>query len=342
MTSQTLSIEETSEGSGIEQHSKALIWIWKGFNIRYQAAGSTGPALVLVHGFGASSDHWRKNIPELAKDHRVYAIDLIGFGRSDKPTPGDAFSAQQVPYTFETWGQQVSDFLSDIVREPAFLAGNSIGCVVALQAAVFSPEQVKGLMLLDCALRQIHDQKLSTQPPMRRLGRPLLKKVVANKSVVHWLFNKLAKPNTVKKILQTAYGNAEAVTDELVDLLIAPAQDSGAPDVFWAFINNFTGPLPEDLLPQVSCSVHFAWGTADPWEPIALGRALAAFPAVKDFVELEGVGHCPQDEVPDQVNSMIRDWVSQDFANQEQMSREQASQEKISQEKASQERVAAS
>lgn len=318
MTSQTISknASEGSESASIEQQPKNLIWEWEGFNIRYQVAGNTGPALVLIHGFGASSDHWRRNIPALATDHRVYAIDLIGFGRSAKPMPGDTLTDEQVPYTFETWGQQVTDFLSDVVQEPAFLAGNSIGCVVALQAAVFAPEQVKRLMLLDCALRQIHDRKLHTQPPMRRIGRPLLKKVVANKSVVHWLFSKLAKPNTVKKILQTAYGNADAVTDELVELLIEPSQDPGAADVFWAFINNFTGPLPEDLLPEVSCPVHFAWGTADPWEPIELGRALANFPTVRDFVELDGVGHCPQDEVPEQINPMIRDWVSKNEVKQ--------------------------
>lgn len=316
MTYQTINRDTSDKNIPITlKETESKTWQWNcfdthSFDIHYKVAGQ-GPALVLIHGFGASSDHWRKNISELASAHRVYAIDLIGFGQSAKPLPGQTTTPTEIAYTFETWGQQIADFLREIVQEEAFLVGNSIGCVVSLQAALFSPEQVKGLILLDCALRQIHDRKLHTQPPLRRIGRPLLKKLVANKAIVHWLFQKLATPKAVKKILQAAYGNPNTVTDELVELLIEPAQTPGAADVFWAFINNFTGPLPEDLLPQISCPVYIAWGTADPWEPIEQGRALVRFPSVKEFVALEGVGHCPQDEVPEQVNGMIRDWVRQ-------------------------------
>lgn len=301
-------LTDMDQGNGYSPpHS--LIWQWQGLDIRYQVAGTTGPVLVLIHGFGASSDHWCKNISVLAEGHRVYAIDLLGFGQSAKPAPELEIEGRS-PYCFETWGAQITAFLEAVVKEPAFLIGNSIGCVVALQAAVLEPNQVRGLMLLDCALRQIHDRKLQTQPPMRRLGRPLLKRLVRSKPVVHWLFQQLAKPNVVKKVLQSAYGNGDAVTDELVELLIQPSREPGAADVFWAFINNFTGPLPEDLLPQVSSPVQILWGTADPWEPIELGRALADFPVVEGFVALEGVGHCPQDEVPEQVNPRIQDWVA--------------------------------
>lgn len=53
-------------------------WLWKGFPICYQVVGNTGPAVVLVHGFGASWGHWRKNLPVLGETCRCYAIDLIG------------------------------------------------------------------------------------------------------------------------------------------------------------------------------------------------------------------------------------------------------------------------
>jgi len=285
-------------------------WEWHGLPIHYQQAGTAGPALLLIHGFGASCDHWRKNLPPLAQDHRVFALDLLGFGKSAKPAPGEP-----LPYNFETWGQQVAAFVQAVVKEPVFLVGNSIGGVVALQAATLAPDQSRGVILLDCALRQIHDRKLDQQPLLRRLGRPLLKKALQNRWLVHWLFNQIAKPRIVRSALKQAYGNGDAVTDELVDLLLAPARELGAADVFWAFISNFTGPLPEDLLPHLTCPVLILWGTADPWEPIELGRKLADFPAVENFIPLEGVGHCPQDEVPDVVNPHIQNWVAHHAAN---------------------------
>ncbi|PSN13550.1 alpha/beta hydrolase [filamentous cyanobacterium CCT1] len=280
-------------------------WMWSGQAINYQQMGETGPALVLLHGFGASVGHWRKNIPALAENHRVFALDLLGFGKSAKPTPGEP-----LPYDFDTWGAQVVDFVKEIVQEPAFLVGNSIGGVVALEAAVMFPDQSRGVVLVDCALRQISDRKLHAQPPMRRLGRPLLKKVLRNRALVHWLFRQIARPERIRTVLRTAYGNPEAVTDELIELLLKPAREPGAADVFWAFINNFDGPLPEDLLPQLTCPALILWGTADPWEPIALGRELANFPAVEAFIPLEGAGHCPQDEIPEVVNRHLQTWVA--------------------------------
>jgi pimeloyl-ACP methyl ester carboxylesterase len=109
--------------------------------------------------------------------------------------------------------------------------------------------------------------------------------------------------------LRQAYARDEAVTDELVDLLLQPARDPGAADVFLAFVRYSQGPLPEDLLPQLQCPVLLIWGAEDPWEPVELGKALANYPMVEDFIVLEGVGHCPQDEAPELVNPLLRDWV---------------------------------
>lgn len=71
------------------------------------------------------SDHWRKNIPVLAESHRVYSIDLIGYGYSDKPNPRELGDTPF--YTFETWGSQLNDFCTDIVKDEAFFICNSIG-----------------------------------------------------------------------------------------------------------------------------------------------------------------------------------------------------------------------
>lgn len=71
------------------------------------------------------SDHWRKNIPVLAKTHRVYSIDLIGYGYSDKPNPRQF--GESPFYTFETWATQINEFCIDVVKDEAFFICNSIG-----------------------------------------------------------------------------------------------------------------------------------------------------------------------------------------------------------------------
>ena len=288
---------------------QTFTWNWQGFPICYQAQGQQGPAVVLVHGFGASWGHWRKNIPVLAETCRVYALDLIGFGGSAKPQPGPLDPGVQIEYTMETWGQQVVDFCREVVGGPAFLIGNSIGCIVVMQAAVMEPNLALGTALLNCSLRLLHDRKRATLPWHRRFGAPLVQKLLAIELIGQFFFSRLARPQVVRKILLQAYKNPEAVSEELIELLMAPALDPGAVAVFLAFTRYSQGPLPEDLLPILPCPAIILWGTEDPWEPIALGRALAEFPTVQQFIPLEGVGHCPQDEAPEQVNPILQAWI---------------------------------
>ncbi len=279
-------------------------WMWQGFPICYQSQGDSGPGIVFVHGFGASWGHWRKNISVLSTQCRCYAIDLIGFGASAKPTPGDTIN-----YTFETWGKQIADFCREVVGSPAFLVGNSIGCIAVMQAVVDYPDIALEVALLNCSLRLLHDRKRATMPWYRRIGAPIAQKILSIKGVSQFFFNQLAKPTTVRNILLQAYKRDDAVTDELVNIILEPAKDEGAVDVFVAFIRYSQGPLPEDLLPILPCSALVLWGTDDPWEPIDLGREFVKFSTVKKFIPLEGVGHCPQDEAPELVNPILWDWV---------------------------------
>lgn len=280
-------------------------WQWRGHSICYHAQGQHGPALLLIHGFGASWGHWRKVIPLLAEQFRVYTIDLLGFGASDKPSP------DKVAYTFETWSAQVRDFCQEVVRSPIYLVGNSIGCVVALQAAVDNPNSgdIRGVVLINCSLRLLHERRRQALPWYRRQGADVMQRVLTVRWLGHQFFRLIAKPNTVKRILLQAYARPEAVTDELVDLLMKPAADAGAADVFLAFTGYSQGPLPEDLLAVLPCPALVLWGEDDPWEPIALGERFTEFSAVENFVRLDRAGHCPQDEVPDVVSQEISRWV---------------------------------
>jgi pimeloyl-ACP methyl ester carboxylesterase len=279
-------------------------WMWRGYQINYRAEGETGVPVLLIHGFGASVGHWRKNIPVLAASCRCYAIDLIGFGASAKPTPGSA-----IEYTFETWGELVADFCREVIGSPTVLVGNSIGCIVALQTAVTQPSLVISVALINCSLRLLHDRKRAEMPWYRQWGTPILQGILGIKAIGRWFFRQIAHRNVVRKILLQAYHQPAAVTEELIDILMAPAKDPGAADVFLTFTAYSCGPLPEDLLPLLSCPAIAIWGAADPWEPISLGRALMSVSTVWEFVELPAVGHCPQDEAPELINSLLENWI---------------------------------
>ena len=299
-----MTISATDETSYPVDLNATATWMWRGFPIRYQVVGETGPSVLLVHGFGGAIAHWRKNIPVLGESCRCYAIDLIGFGASAKPTPD-----VELEYTFETWSQQLIAFCQEVIGKPAILVGNSIGCIAAMQAAVDAPDWVKSTVLLDCSLRLLHDKRRENLPFYRRFGTPIVQQVLGIKAIGYWFFSQIAKPKVVSRILEPAYGRSEAVTDELVDLLMAPAFDPGAADVFLAFTRYSQGPLPEELLERLPCPALMLWGTEDPWEPIAQGRELATYPCVREFIPLEGAGHCPQDEAPELVNPLLLDWI---------------------------------
>lgn len=86
---------------------------------QYTVAGCEGPAVLLVHGFGAFMEHYRDNLYPIAEDgNRVWAITLLGFGKSEKPN---------IIYTELMWAELLRDFIIEVIREPVHLVGNSIG-----------------------------------------------------------------------------------------------------------------------------------------------------------------------------------------------------------------------
>lgn len=279
-------------------------WTWKGYEIGYCAEGLEQnlekPALVLIHGFGASVGHWRKNVPVLAQKFRVYAIDLIGFGSSAQPKPSE------LPYTFETWGQQVADFVREVVGDRTILVGNSIGAVVAMQAAIYAPELITKTVLINCSLRLLQEQNQLAMPWLRRVGVKAVQNILGNRAIAKLFFDQVRNRRSVRQILSQAYCDRSAITDELIDILIKPSLNPNAVDVFMAFVRYSQGPRPEDLLAILPCDAIVLWGDRDPWEPIAIGRmSFTKFACVKEFINLPNAGHCPQDEVPDLVNGIL-------------------------------------
>eukprot|EP01041_Mallomonas_annulata_P009022 gene9022-18681_t len=276
-------------------------------NIRWKAVEGCGNEeyksnVVCIHGFGGNADQFRANMPYLdSMGHRTYAMDLLGYGYSDKPDP-KAYEVNSV-YNFENWADQTVKFVQNVVKEPTYLVCNSVGGVVGLQAALLAPELIKGVVLINISMRMLHVTK---QAPAARPFISAFQTLLRETALGPLFFSQIAQREGLRNILRQAYADPNAVDDETLDIILKPGLLPGAAPVFLDFISYSGGPLPEELLAQVECPVRILWGERDPWEPLEQGREqFSSFPCVDSFVTLPGAGHCPMDQVPDLVNAEL-------------------------------------
>ncbi len=250
-------VKQANLAPGNQYTGEKLTWDWRGYDIKYVVHGD-GPPIVLLHGFGASIGHWRKNIPELAAaGHRVYALDLLGFGDSDKP---------DLSYSLEFWVKLLYDFWKAHIKEPAVFVGNSIGALMALMTLVTYPKTASGGVLLNCAGSLNH--RPEDLPGGLSIVMGAFAKLVNSRLTGPLLFNQVRTKGRIRGSLKQVYGNRKAITPELVDILHAPACDPGAQRVFASILTAPPGPRPSELLPQVTQPLLVLWGEKDPWTPI--------------------------------------------------------------------------
>lgn len=280
-----------------------LVWTWQGHKIQYTVMGAGRP-LVLVHGFGASIGHWRKNIPVLADaGYRVFAVDLLGFGGSDKAP---------INYTVEVWVELLKDFWTEHIQEPAVFIGNSIGALISLMVLAKHPEITTGGVLINSAGGLSH-RPHELNPPLRMV-MGAFNRFVRSPITGTFLYNRIRQKSQIRRTLYQVYRNREAVTDELVDILYTPSCDPGAQQVFASILTAPPGPTPEELLPKITRPLLVIWGTHDPWTPITGAKIYEqACENGQDIkiVPIPDAGHCPHDEVPDVVNAQIVAWLAQ-------------------------------
>ena len=268
-------------------------------------SGKKKKPLLLIHGFGASCYHWRYNIPILARDFHVYAIDLLGFGLSDKPVQD---------YPAEVWRDQAVAFIQEVIypetKQAVTVAGNSLGGFTALYtAASLGKDLVNGCILINAAGR-FRGESDGDKEDRSSIAFQLKK--AFQKFVIGLSFVYTKQPLRIKQVLKQVYPvSPEMVDDELVESIQIPSLNKNAAEVFYRVItSNGNGPATytDDLLKRLSAPLLLLWGSQDPWiRPSSADRIQALLPsALRINVE---AGHCGHDEKPKEFNQEIKNFL---------------------------------
>ncbi|MBC1268936.1 alpha/beta fold hydrolase [Trichormus variabilis FSR] len=287
-------------------------WVWRGGRARYtyirpSQEGQEKTPLILLHGFGASIGHWRHNLEVLGESHTVYALDMLGFGGSEK-APAN--------YSIELWVEQVYDFWRAFIRQPVVLIGNSNGSLISLAAAAAHPDMVKGIVMMSLPDPSLEQEMI---PPFLRPVVTTIKNIVASPIFLKPVFYFVRRPSILRRWAGIAYANPAAITDELVDILAGPPQDRGSARAFSALFKAAIGvnfsPSVKAILPTLQIPMLLIWGNKDRFVPPILANQFAQYNEKLQLLNLDDVGHCPHDECPEQVNKAILAWMDKSLGD---------------------------
>ncbi len=292
--------------------SDSFIWHWKELEVAWKHSGNemqSKTSILLIHGFGACKDHWRYNQEILGKVAPCYSIDLIGFGESSQPystIEKNKNSPKTFLYNFDNWAEQIASFCNSIIQNQVILIGNSIGGVIALQAAKLLKKKCKSVILINCALRTMDDKRLKEQSILMQYLRPALKLAVKQRWVSKNLLRTAANRSFIKNILNKAYPSGKNLNAELIDILYKPTVRPNASEAFHGFINIFDDYLAPKLMENLDIPVDLIWGEKDPWEPVTEAKEwIKTIRCIRSLEIIEGKGHCPHDESPEKVNPIL-------------------------------------
>ncbi len=239
-----------------------------------------GEPLLLLHGFGESTYSWRKVVPALSEHYRTIAIDLHGFGYTERPKEPAAYSRD---------GQLrlILGVLDALGIESAHVAGHSYGGALSLALAARHPERVRSLILIDSAAPTYPDEKKGVGAKSRTISRLTLGIAL--------------RPNMIRRNLRKAYFDDALATQEVADEYASRLAIEGVLDAYRGLSLPAppTGP-PVDLTTIQKPSL-WIWGVEDQTVKIEGGRIAAAKMAGSTFVAIEGSGHSPMEEKPDEV-----------------------------------------
>jgi pimeloyl-ACP methyl ester carboxylesterase len=266
----------------------------QGHNIRYRVAG-TGPALILLHGIGRSLEDWSENITALAEQHRVYAIDLLGFGLSDKPDQA---------YSIDRLRDIVRGFMDALGIEQATIIGNSLGGAIATRLALHASWRVAGMVLL--------------APAGFGLGIVSFLRLCAVPGLGEWITRKRPDSSGTRQLLSACFHDKRFVTEQRVALTHQLALQPGAQSAFLktlrstctirgvkkTVLQGIAGQIDKLNIPTL-----VIWGQQDLILP-ATYAAIAGQIAGAEVVVFDSCGHFPQIERAAEVNTLIGNFTA--------------------------------
>jgi pimeloyl-ACP methyl ester carboxylesterase len=263
------------------------------------------PTVVLVQGVGGSHLDWDLLAPKLTAQFRVLAVDLPGFGMSG-PTRRPA----TVPRNVEV----LASFIRQVGRPPVVLVGNSMGGLIAVLLTARMPQLVRSLVLLDPAL----------PAPARVARSPATAAVLALHALpgvgelLRRRRRRIGARASVRESLQLCGIDPDALPTELVERSVALADSrwdvagtnraflSASRSLAWALARVRTYRA---AMAAIAVPVLLVHGDRDQLVPVTAARAVRRGRPAWHYVELGGVGHLPQLQVPDELAGHILPWL---------------------------------
>ena len=269
--------------------------------------------MLLLHGFGANSEHWRACAPALAEQgYRVYALDLIGFGRSSQPGLHSGLTLDN-----RLWGRQVGAFIREVIGQPAVLIGNSLGGLTALTAAVLEPSTVLAVVaapLPDPAL--ITPVSPRRRPLQRRWSRRLLRTIL-RLLPLELLLPLITRTPLLKSGLQGAYNRSISHDRALLRSIQRPAIRPTAARALRAMCVGMGlrphGATAPALLQRLRQPILLIWGLQDRFVPYRLGQQVQQNHPAVDLMAIDGCGHCPHDECSESFLQLLLPWLDRNL-----------------------------
>jgi pimeloyl-ACP methyl ester carboxylesterase len=256
-------------------------------------SAGTGEPVICIHGLGGTKASFLPTVAALADTYRVVAVDLPGFGESDKPIGA--------PYDAAWFASAVFSLMDALELDNAHLVGNSMGGRIAIEAGLDDPERVQSLSLLSPALAWLRDRRWA---PVVKALRPELGLVqLAPKQLTEGL---------VRRMIPGAQnGWAAAGVDEFLRAYFTPRGRAA----FYAAARNIylDEPHGDDgfwtRLAELAPRSLFVWGKKDQLVPIAFMKHVERTLPAASHVELD-CGHVPQIEDPDRTHAAIREHLA--------------------------------